>query len=838
MLRQQTAPTIITVLLFVAALMLGGAAAAAVSTCATIALFALVATGWTRNERKDLLVLAALVVLGVTALQLIPLPPFVLKLVNARSEALTARALSPMREDLSATWRALHLDPANGWSYAQYLIGLLAAYVAAKQVTLRGESGPIRLGAAWATAAIAIVAIAHKVTGQTELFGIYQLREAAPNLLAPLLNPNHLSAYTGAGAILWAGFALEGVYRGLAVPLSVLCGAVCVASVSRGGVAGAVTGFAVLALCHGALLRRMSMRRSGKDISAALQAIALAVLVLIGGALAGFSALVQEHRASGFSKLSLMLQFLGTTREHRLSGTGIGGLYAAVSGSTITTPTTGALADNNVPFAENFALDLVLGIGPIAALLAMGLGARWLYTVRPKIRSSQPEDFSVFAAIVSLLVHDLFDYALWLGASGYLFAVLAGIQSGLRVYVPPQRGEIRVEETNIRRARNRTRVASLIACALSAATGIFIARLTNTLEREHWQQVAKGSTFDEPALRRAMRRHPADPVLPMAGASLALRTRNPRALRYINRVIELAPAWSQTHILLAQILASRGQRSQALLEARLAVHISYRYHSTAARLLLALQATDEELDRFIPPGPLGTAFLKVFGTEANGTPRAASIDERLLARAPNELAPWTRVAARARAANDVAAETRAWEQIIRVHPSDATGCIGLADMHLATPASTQTADAAEQALRRCPMSAHSDPRYLRRMAVLRARRNDTVGMRRTIDLLLESYGADADRRIEAFALRGLLELELRNDSAALQSYELADSMSAPRHPYLPDVIRIAHSMGDMGRVRNACLTLREDAELPADLRSRCNEAATGSSPLPPPPITP
>ncbi len=828
MLRQQTAPTIITVLLFVAALLLGGAAAVAVSACATIALFALVATGWTRDERKDPLVLAALVVLGVTALQLTPLPPFVLKLVNARSEALTARALSPMREDLSATWRALHLDPANGWSYAQYLVGLLATYVAAKQVALRGKSPSIRLGAAWATAVIAIIAIAHKVTGQTELFGIYQPREAAPNLLAPLLNPNHLSAYTGAGAILWAGFALEGVHRSLAVPLSVLCGAVCVASISRGGVAGAVTGFAVLAFCHGALLRRMALRRSGSDISAALQALALAALVLIGGALAGFSALIQEHRASGFSKLSLMLQFMRATHEHRLSGTGLGGLYAAISGSSITTPTTGALADNNVPFAENFAIDLVLSIGPIAALLAMGLAARWLYAVRPRIRSSQPEDFSVFAAIVSLLVHDLFDYALWLGASGYLFVVLAGIQSGLRAYIPPQRGEIRVEAAALRAARNRTRVAALVACAASAATGIVIARLTNTLEREYWQQAAKGATFDEPALRRAMRRHPTDPVFPMAGAFLALRTRNPRALRYINRVIELAPAWSQTHILLAQILASRGQRSQALLEARLAVNISNRYHSTAARLLLALRATDEELDRFIPPGPLGTAFLRVFGTEANGTPLAAAIDERLLARAPSDIAPWTRVAARARAANDRPAETRAWEQIIRAHPSDATGCLGLAEMHLAAQASTQTADATEQALRRCPLSAHADPRYLRRTAVLRARRNDTIGMRRAIDQLLESYGADADRRIEAFALRGQLELELHNESAALQSYELADSMSAPRHPYLPNVIRVAHGMGDIGRVRNACMTLREEAELSTDVRSLCNDIATGA----------
>ena len=101
-------------------------------------------------------------------------------------------------------------------------------------------------------------------------------------------------------------------------------------------------------------------------------------------------------------------------------------------------------------------------------------------------------------------------------------------------------------------------------------------------------------------------------------------------------------------------------------------------------------------------------------------------------------------------------------------------------------------------------------------------------MRRTVEQLLEHVGGDVDKRIESLALRGSLELSLGHQSAALSAYELADSMSAPRHPYLPDVIEIARAMGDMGRVHNACMTLREDGELPERLRAPCTDPGTVS----------
>jgi hypothetical protein len=832
MLRTQTAPSILGGLLLLAALLLGGAPAPAVAACATVAILALSSTGWTRDALKDPMARAALVVIGVMTLQLLPLPPGLLRVLDARSEAISARALSPFREDLRGSWRPLHLDPANGWAALQYVIGLFAAYVATRQATTKGHAQRIRLAAAWAPAIVAFLALAHKVTGQSEVYGLYRPHEAAPELVAPLLNPNHLSAYAGVGMILWVGLAIDGTLRGVGVPIAVLCGAVCALSTSRGGVAGAVIGLAVLVALNAALMRRDALRRQSTRPSGALQVGVLAALILAVGAWAGLAALVQDHRMGGGSKFATMAQLLRATREHRLTGTGVGGLYAAAAGSS------GPISETTAPFAENMVLDLLIGLGPLAALAVLGLGARWLWQNRPRVRSTQPEDFSLFAALVSLLVHDQVDYALWLGATGYLAAVLAGMISGLRSYTPPQRGEIRVEEREVRLRRHQTRTVAMVAAVLCAGAGLVTGRFTSELDRARWREAAQGaSSLDESALRGALRRHPGDPVLPMLGATLALRTRDARALRFVNRAIELSPSSSYNHILLAQVLATRGRRSQALLEVKLTAALSTQFHPQAARLLLAMRPTEEELDRVVPSGPLGGELLQTMGSEAITHPLGGAIDARLLARDPSHVQGWIRTANRARTRGDVPGETRAWQEVLRLRPAEPTGCVGLVDMHLSRTGDRAALEEAERALGRCSIGVRVSPEYLRRLAMVRARRSDTDGMRRTIEQLLEHTGADVDKRIEAFALRGSLELDLGNQSAALSAYELADSMSAPRHPYLPNVIQIARAMGDMGRVNNACMTLRENGELPESLRGPCTDPGTisaieGVSPTP------
>src|SRR5262245_21359077 len=118
--RHKFALGLLVGLLFVAAMYLGGAAPAAIPVCATLALCALAATGLdVASARRDPLVWAAAVLLGVSVLQLVPLPPGLLRAFDPHSAEISAGALSPFRIDRTGDWRPLHLDPGNGWSYVQ-----------------------------------------------------------------------------------------------------------------------------------------------------------------------------------------------------------------------------------------------------------------------------------------------------------------------------------------------------------------------------------------------------------------------------------------------------------------------------------------------------------------------------------------------------------------------------------------------------------------------------------------------------------------------------------------------------------------------------------------------
>lgn len=817
MLRTKNAPYVLVALLFVAALYIGGAPAPAVPLCATMALLALASSGWTKDIANDRLAWAIGIVIAVSSLQLIPLPPALLQLLSPRSADLSARALAPLREDRSLTWRALHLDPANGWAMTQYVVGILAAYVAARQVSIRGHSLTLRIGAGFATATISFLAIAHKLTGQTELYGLYAPQQAVPEMLAPLLNPNHLSAYAGVGAILWTGMALEKVVGGIAPALAMMCGAVCAASTSRGGAAGAAIGMGLLIALESLKRRKKLKNRKGAPPTGPIQAILLAALIAMVGAYVGWTALVRDHQLGGSSKLSVMVRVFQATRDHRVVGTGIGGLYAGVSNGP------SSVAETTVPFVENMVLDLLLALGPLATLLALGFAAQWLWKVRPRIRRSSSEDFSVFCALASLIVHDQVDYAMWLGASGYLAAILAGIQTGHREFVTPERGEIRREDDVVRIWRQRASMVALGATFVSLAAGLATGRLTSDAERARWRVYAQGTVLDTVAMRQTLLRHPADPAITMMGASLALRARDPRALRFVNRTMELAPSWSVTHLLLAQALASRGLRSQAILELKLSAELSAGFHPTIARLLMSMRATETEIVHVIPAGSNGISLLEQLSGVARNTARAQFIDSQLLQRDPSNRYGWVRTAERSGSNGNVAQEQRAWERLIELYPTETQGCFGLADMYIRRPVTPESISAAERALERCPHHARTDADYTRRIARICTLRRDTDGMRRAIGLLLDRVGGDADQRIAVFALRGHLELELQHEGQALTAFELADSMSAPRHPYLDQVIRIAHSMGDTGRLRSACTSLREEGELQPDVQRLCRD---------------
>jgi tetratricopeptide (TPR) repeat protein len=110
-------------------------------------------------------------------------------------------------------------------------------------------------------------------------------------------------------------------------------------------------------------------------------------------------------------------------------------------------------------------------------------------------------------------------------------------------------------------------------------------------------------------LHRAVLAHPADPYFARIGALLALRRGDSDALKWINQALELGLMSGRTHYLVAQALASRGYREQALLELRYAATYDPDLNGRIAERALALTRSPEALARAAPAGVSGRKLL-------------------------------------------------------------------------------------------------------------------------------------------------------------------------------------------------------------------------------------
>src|SRR5206468_5369923 len=91
----------------------------------------------------------------------------------------------------------------------------------------------------------------HTLLNATSLYGMYEPSHAAPPILGPLLNPNHLGCLMALGAILSVGLAFyerqRSQLRVLWVVIAVGCALVVFASLSRGAVLALALGVLVTA---------------------------------------------------------------------------------------------------------------------------------------------------------------------------------------------------------------------------------------------------------------------------------------------------------------------------------------------------------------------------------------------------------------------------------------------------------------------------------------------------------------------------------------------------------------------------------------------------------------
>jgi hypothetical protein len=98
---------------------------------------------------------------------------------------------------------------------------------------------------------MAVVALAHLAAGAARVFGMYEPVLTGANLLAPLLNGNHLSGFLSMGVPILLAAGLEARERGvriLGMTAAVVVGATTLLAVSRGGATSLVVGMLTLGL--------------------------------------------------------------------------------------------------------------------------------------------------------------------------------------------------------------------------------------------------------------------------------------------------------------------------------------------------------------------------------------------------------------------------------------------------------------------------------------------------------------------------------------------------------------------------------------------------------------
>src|SRR5262245_4357231 len=442
------------------------------------------------------LALLPLAVAGLSALQLVPLPPALLGLLSPPLGELRAFALAPL--DLDG-WRPLsHDPPATAAAVAGSLAAAAALIASAGLSRSRTSRRILAAGIGLTGAAVALIGFGHALADASTLFGIHRFQNSQLPFLTPFGNPNHLAAFATLASVLLLGLAADNAKhrsrQALWLAAAVAVGASAFLSLSRGGIAFWCAGQLAFLLL---LLRRRDARgTTGRAIPVAL---AVGTVALVAGYLAfdrigSEMATVDTVEKLRHSKVDLWPMFSRPALAAWLTGLGRGTFAIAfprwqTAHSTLTL---------TFQYPENLPLQLATELGLPATLGLLAL-AIWATVRTARAGNGKPLVLAAWAGVGALVLHDLFDFALELPACATAAAVALGIASGPWV------------EQHERPLRRAPALAGLAVAALLAMLGL--ARGADSTARAE-ATLAAHATGNAAAVRDQARalvdRHPAD----------------------------------------------------------------------------------------------------------------------------------------------------------------------------------------------------------------------------------------------------------------------------------------------------------------------------------------
>ncbi|MDQ3030800.1 MAG: O-antigen ligase family protein [Myxococcota bacterium] len=760
--------------------LMAGTTAATAMTIAVLAPLAAIASqrafGCHAPRLGEPMVIAGLIAGALVCVQAVPLPIgwvdvlYPAAAAVAREAAALLDAPPPSTASLSLAPLATRRELAEG-------LALLAIVWAAWSASRGGDRIQIVRTCAVAIVAVAVVSLGHAILDVRSPFGLVSEPHWNPAFIGPILNQNQLGALLAAGVPALIVCGLEEQTPSRRWPWMIAAAGVAIMTVfcnSRGAVLSLMVGVSLLVLL-------MRGRRPGDRRLTVLLVGAASAMMLGAAAFAVVGDAMIAETQRGLPKLDLFRQALDVIATAPWTGVGRGAFSAAfvrLHGS-----------DERPEHPENIAIEWIAELGiPVAIVV---LAALLVAIVRAARSGRSPAQLGAIAAVVSLGVHDLFDFALEMVGTGVVGACLLGAALAPSIKLTNQ-GE------------QRPRIAPLWIGGVALAVSILVARpvielavprlrdeMLDAMRAGDWARV------DE-LTHRAVLAHPSEPVFPLLAGHAAVAQDRPDALRWLTRAMLLAPEWYQPHEAAARWLARRGAVDQAWLEVR---EVRRREASRAIPAACLVAARSDSSLIAVRVFPADHALLEAI-VACSAPADARRIDEHLAA--AGRAGPRIRQARALLQSRDPEGALRALdgaeeddERVVMVR-ADALAAAG---RH----------DEAVSVLRE-RLGAEPTPTIRVRLARAQAAAGNGEAMRLTLQSILETGDGSPGAMVRQRLLLASLEESMGDRMRALEALEQAHSID-PSGPALPQIARVATALGDTLRAQlaHAELCRREGA---------------------------
>ena len=550
--------------LLASVLVIGGALRWAQALVAVLVALALVAQLDSRRRlaRASPLVVLLGIALGLTVVQLVPLPAGILAALDPRGTELRndGAALAS-----TAPWQVISLDPAGTLRAVAFFVILLGVALLGLRVASSERGRYLVLGGVAVTCGLAAAVTGfHTLLNADALYGVYAPQHATPQILGPLLNANHLGCLMAIGAVLAIGLVF---YQRQAAQLRVLwtviavgCTAAALASLSRGATLGLGLGIATMI----ALLVAGRMGPASADPlrqpRALIHEVPITIVIAFGLAVAVYTSagkVVDQLDNTSLVELDQPLSKYAAWRssfqlveEAPWVGIGRGALEPVFT--RVYEPS----AYSTFSHLENEYIQAVVEWG-VPGAVVLGLALAWCIVAAVKLWRDGPLAAAAIGASAAILFQSSVDFGVEL----------------LGVAVPALLVATTLLGGRLREARalwvTGARIALVAALAGSAA--VLVLPATRSLQEDH-DRLTAGDAVTLADVREVMERHPLDYLSYGEAALHRLRSSDAAAGKLLNHALRLHPTHPGLHRLAARLLIGSGRRSQGAMEYALALH--------------------------------------------------------------------------------------------------------------------------------------------------------------------------------------------------------------------------------------------------------------------------